>query len=248
MMRMKGIRSLRELTRILDVDRRVRRLCLIKKNENGYPRSVISRFTHRVGAETLQLIIEEKVILLLLRSRVVEADVLLDASFIKAFGKYLNVARTDFGSIQFTAPLPTMVMKRLRDMPQVRTIKVIKRNVDNPERRFKARIAKLYQMWISPDMKRSGVKQTHEDAFNAYLPDDFYGWYKPIRDYYAKMAKLMMGKEMGRMMKDVLGSNYHEAVEEADQLKGVDRLAEDAEKLVYRADDLAEEFMETLPK
>jgi hypothetical protein len=168
--------------------------------------------------------------------------------FIKAFGKYLNVARTDFGSIQFTAPLPTMVMKRLRDMPQVRTIKVIKRNVDNPERRFKARIAKLYQMWISPDMKRSGVKQTHEDTFNAYLPDDFYGWYKPIRDYYAKMAKLMMGKEMGRMMKDVLGSNYHEAVEEADQLKGEDRLAEDAEKLVYRADDLATELMETLPK
>jgi len=137
--------------------------------------------------------------------------------FIKAFGKYLNVARIDFGSIQFTAPLPTMVMKRLRDMPQVRTIKVIKGNVDNPERRFKARIAKLYQMWISPDMKRSGVKQTHEDTFNAYLPDDFYGWYKPIRDYYAKMAKLMMSKEMGRMMKDVLGSNYHEAVEEADE-------------------------------
>jgi transposase len=58
-MRLKGIRSLRELTRILDVDQRIRRLCLIKKDENGYPRSVISRFTHRVGAETLQLIIEE---------------------------------------------------------------------------------------------------------------------------------------------------------------------------------------------
>ena len=83
-MRMKGIRSLRELTRILDVDLRLRRLCLIKKNENGYPRSVISRFTRRVGAETLQLIIEEKVIRLLRRSKVEDVDVLLDASFIKA--------------------------------------------------------------------------------------------------------------------------------------------------------------------
>jgi hypothetical protein len=83
-MRLKGIRSLRELTRILDIDRRLRRLCLIKKNENGYPRSVISRFTRRVGSETLQPIIEEKVILLLRRSRTVEVDVLLDASFIKA--------------------------------------------------------------------------------------------------------------------------------------------------------------------
>jgi len=61
-MRMKGIRSLRELTRILDVDLRIRRLCLIKKDERGYPRSVLSRFTHLVGAEMLRLIIEEKVI------------------------------------------------------------------------------------------------------------------------------------------------------------------------------------------
>ena len=84
-MRLKGIRSLRELTRILDIDNRLRRLCLIKKNENGYPRSVISRFTHRVGAETLQLIIEEKVIWLLRRSGVTEVDVVLDASFVKAW-------------------------------------------------------------------------------------------------------------------------------------------------------------------
>ena len=83
-MRLKGIRSLRELTRILDVDQRLRRLCLIKKKERGYTRSVSSRFTRRIGAETLQLIIEEKVILLLRRSRTVEVDVLLDASFIKA--------------------------------------------------------------------------------------------------------------------------------------------------------------------
>jgi hypothetical protein len=84
-MRLKGIRSLRELTRILDVDLRLRRLCLIKKDEGAYPRSVISRFTHRVGAETLRLIIEEKVIWLLRRSGVEEVDAVLDASFIKAW-------------------------------------------------------------------------------------------------------------------------------------------------------------------
>jgi len=84
-MRMKGIRSLRELTRILDIDQRIRRLCLIETDEGGYPRSVISRFTHRVGAETLRLIIEEKVIRLLRRSGVTEVDAVLDASFLKAW-------------------------------------------------------------------------------------------------------------------------------------------------------------------
>ena len=82
---MKAIRSLRELTRILDVDRRIRRLCLIGDGERGYTRSVLSRFTRRVGAEMLQLIIEEKVVRLLRRSRVEEVDAVLDASFIKAW-------------------------------------------------------------------------------------------------------------------------------------------------------------------
>ena len=76
-MRMKAIRSLRELARILDIDRRLRRLCLIKSDERGYPRSVLSRFTKRVGAETLRLIIEEKVAMLLRRSRVAEVDAVL---------------------------------------------------------------------------------------------------------------------------------------------------------------------------
>jgi hypothetical protein len=84
-MKFKGIRSLRELTRILEVDPRIRKLCLIKRGEKGYTRSVISRFTKRVGAERLQLIIEEKIVELLRRSKVDEVDVVLDPSFVKAW-------------------------------------------------------------------------------------------------------------------------------------------------------------------
>jgi transposase len=84
-MRMKEIRSLRELSRILDVDLRLRRICLIEEGERGYPRSVLSRFTKRVGADRLRRIIDEKVVMLLRRSGVREVDVVLDASFIKAW-------------------------------------------------------------------------------------------------------------------------------------------------------------------
>jgi len=84
-MRMKAMRSLRELARILDTDQRMRRLCLIKKDEGAYPRSVLSRFTKRVGAETLRLIIEEKVAMLLRRGKVYEVDAVLDAAFVKAW-------------------------------------------------------------------------------------------------------------------------------------------------------------------
>jgi len=84
-MRMKEIRSLRELSRTLNVDQRLRRLCLIEDGERGYSRSVLSRFTTLFGAEKLRGIIDEKVVTLLRRSRVREVDAVLDASFIKAW-------------------------------------------------------------------------------------------------------------------------------------------------------------------
>jgi transposase len=82
---MKAVRSLREMTRLLDTDPRLRKLCLIKQDEAGYPRSVLSRFVRKVGEDNLNKIIEEKVIKLLRSSRAREVDVVLDASFIKAW-------------------------------------------------------------------------------------------------------------------------------------------------------------------
>ena len=82
---MKAIRSLREMTRLLDTDTRLRKLCLIKEKERGYPRSVLSRFTRKVGEDNLTTIIEEKVVKLLKRNEAKNVDAVLDASFIKAW-------------------------------------------------------------------------------------------------------------------------------------------------------------------
>ena len=85
MMRMKEMRSLREFTRTLDTDQRIRRLCLIEDGESGYPRSVLSRFTTLFVVEELERVIEEKVVNILKRNRVEVVDAVLDASFIKAW-------------------------------------------------------------------------------------------------------------------------------------------------------------------
>jgi len=84
-MRMKAIRSLREMTRILNTDFRIRKLCLIKDKQKGYTRSVLSRFSKRVGQDNLNRIIDQKVIKLLKGQQSNEVDVVLDASFIKAW-------------------------------------------------------------------------------------------------------------------------------------------------------------------
>jgi hypothetical protein len=82
---MKGVRSLREMTRLFDTDPRLRRLCRIKPGEASYPRSVLSRFIRKVGENNLINIIEEKVVMLLERNRAKDVDSVFDASFIKAW-------------------------------------------------------------------------------------------------------------------------------------------------------------------
>jgi hypothetical protein len=82
---MKGVRSLREMTRLLDADPRLRKLCLIRKREAAYPRSVLSRFSRKVGEDKLTRIIEEKVAKLLKQNNAKEVDAVFDASFIKAW-------------------------------------------------------------------------------------------------------------------------------------------------------------------
>jgi transposase len=84
-MRMKGVPSLREMTRLLDTDLRLRKLCLIKTGEAGYPRSVLSRFIRKVGETRLINIIEEKVVKLLKHNDAACVDSIFDASFIKAW-------------------------------------------------------------------------------------------------------------------------------------------------------------------
>jgi len=84
-MKMKGVRSLREMTRLLDTDPRLRRLCLIKPAEKGYSRSVLSRFIRKLGETRLINIIDQKVVKLSKHSSTRDVDSIFDASFIKAW-------------------------------------------------------------------------------------------------------------------------------------------------------------------
>lgn len=99
-LRMKGTRSLRELTRILNTDNRIRKLCLLKRGKRSYTRSVISRFTKRVGAERLQRIIEDKIVYILKRSRVESVYVVFNPSFVKSW----SIRHPDNSRVGFSDP------------------------------------------------------------------------------------------------------------------------------------------------
>lgn len=90
------ISSLRELERRLRIDERLRTICGIAREEPTYGRSVLSRFSQRLGARRIRRIVDKQV-KKLIRHRIVKArTVALDATFIKAYSQRSMDNRTGF--------------------------------------------------------------------------------------------------------------------------------------------------------
>jgi len=119
--------------------------------------------------------------------------------FVKAVGKYISVARTDWAAIIFTTPLPTWIFSKVREVPDAITIK-IKKTIEGNKKKYRYRQAVAYRFWKAPDLKHSGVKSLWIDEFKGMLPDSFFKWYKPLRDRYATLAKHTMDTELKRII------------------------------------------------
>jgi len=121
--------------------------------------------------------------------------------WIKAVCKYMNVVRTDLGGIIFTSPLPTYITRKVRALPDLINIKIMKRysSKDTKPSHQWARLARAYYHWTLPDMKQTRVRKLYEDKFSCRIPDELYEWYKPLRDRYAKEAKRLIFRELRKM-------------------------------------------------
>jgi len=122
-----------------------------------------------------------------------------NSPFVKATGRYLNVAGTDWGGLILTTPLPTWISKKIRGIPQAITVKVRKTSGNQPDHREGI----AYRFWTAPDMKHSGVHKIFIEKFTRMMPNEFYSWYKPLRDSYAKLAKQLMAKELKTLPEDL---------------------------------------------
>lgn len=122
--------------------------------------------------------------------------------FVKAVGKYLNVAGTDWGGLILTTPLPTWISKKIRGLPQAITIRIRKVSSANPKwKNIREGIA--YRFWKAPDLKHSGVHKIFKETYSKMLPDHFYEWYKPFRNYFSDMAKKMMITRLKALPKEI---------------------------------------------
>jgi len=103
--------------------------------------------------------------------------------------KYLNVCRSNWNCIMTTSPNPLLIVAKVRYFPDCYNIKVMRRNdASTDTKTTKSRIAIAYYQTILPDLKKRHIKKYWKDEYNAMMPNDFYDWYKPLRDMYAKYA------------------------------------------------------------
>jgi len=117
-----------------------------------------------------------------------------------AVQQYMNVVGTDMNTLMLTTPDPRWILSKIATMPGTNRVKIIKRDRgqgDNDSRVFSQR-AIGYKSYTSPDLKTSGVNKVVEDDYSCKLPEEFYKWYKPTRESYAKKAKLAMRDELRR--------------------------------------------------
>lgn len=135
--------------------------------------------------------------------------------FVKAFGKYLNVARTHLGSIIMTTPSPDMIFKKVRKFPQAYNVNVRKTtgNPANAYDRLAVPYLQYYNIVKGYRVTRVKIKgAVAQDPFNCYLPDDFYAWYKPLRDKYEDIALDLIKKRWKELTErdKTLMSQYYE--------------------------------------
>jgi len=118
--------------------------------------------------------------------------------FVKAVTKFLNVARTCLASVIFTTPLPTMILGKVRGLPQLISVKIVKAT-GNPEKHARwMRYATGYRWVVLPDMKKTMVKVVFRDRFYCKLPDDIYKKYCELRQQYVDSAVYYLKKELAR--------------------------------------------------
>ena len=116
---------------------------------------------------------------------------------VKATGKFLEVARTKWGAILFTCSDLKQVFTKIRNMPHVYTVRIIK--ISSKKKQRDRRQATIYEGWVSEDMKKSGRKTKFIDRFYAEMPDKFYSWYKPERDNLADSGLDELETELDRL-------------------------------------------------
>jgi len=113
--------------------------------------------------------------------------------FVKEVGKYMQVARSDWGCVLFTSISKEDISSKIRGLRNAIVVEITK-DGSGPSRPFR-RTARAYierKTWKNRPWK----DYQWEEKFNCHVPDKFYNWYQPLRNKYSEMAKERMQRKL----------------------------------------------------
>ena len=123
--------------------------------------------------------------------------------FVKSVSEYMQMARTDWGSIMFTAPLPICITKKIRSLPdmmngQIRKISGSSYIIKGKRYREWRRVIRWYDCYLLPDMHKTKIKggKKKEDYFSLKLSNYIWFWYKNLREKMTEVASRKMRKRL----------------------------------------------------
>lgn len=167
--------------------------------------------------------------------------------FVISFMRYLSLARTNWGGVILSTPVEDWVLKKLHTAKGVIHVQVVPARGSSNTMVFRPRSARAYKFVRYAGNPKNYWQIVYEDNFTAIMPDNFYHWYKPMRDGYAKIATAQM-KEALEAREKKYGSNVSASIilQEIEKTLTPISPPEDAEKHVGRANDKAEDFNELI--
>lgn len=118
--------------------------------------------------------------------------------FVKAVGKYLQVARTDLACMIFSTINVDDISSKIRGIRDAIIVDITKEG--RSEKQPFIRTARAYilrKTWKG----RLWKDYQWEERFNCHVPNSFYHWYKPKREHYAQQAK-QLAHEKWKNLKD----------------------------------------------
>jgi len=121
--------------------------------------------------------------------------------FIIRVGKYMNVARSRLSSMIMTTPTPDYIFKKIRKFPQAINLSIIKATGDKSGKAPFKRIAKAYLQYYNIVKGYRVRGPIYLEEFLCLMPNDFFEWYRPLRDAYEEMALKLMMEEWERVSK-----------------------------------------------
>lgn len=115
--------------------------------------------------------------------------------FVREALRYMTLQRSQFAAIIFSTPSLDLLPNKILSLEDVFRVKIYKQDAaGNPrsdeENHSRPRCAVVKKPWYSDDLKKSGVSMAWSENFKALMPDEFFKWYKPVRESYVKLAAI----------------------------------------------------------